>query len=291
MSVPVSVITPSLARDFESCRLLCDTLDAYVTGVDAHYIVVAAADLPLFAPLAGPRRHIVDEATLLPRSLLKLPVRWKGRSYRWTPGTMPVYGWHVQQLLKFGMALEQPNGRVIFIDSDNFFVRPFDLAAFAGSETVPLQVDPQGVRPDLYHAAWLVNAHRLLGLPDPILPADDFVGQLIVWDVETVREILRRIEANSGASWWKALLRIRAFSEYMIYGAAVSADPVLSARHHRVTEYPCLSYWRGPAMDAAELGRFMGNLAPHQSALGIQSFTGTSIDILRVAAFPKAFAA
>jgi hypothetical protein len=291
VSVPVSIITPSLARDFESCRLLCDTLDAYVTGFDAHYIVVSAADMPLFAPLAGPRRHIVDEARLLPRTLFKLPVKWKGRRYSWAPGTLPVFGWHVQQLLKFGMALQQPNPRVIFIDSDNFFVRPFDLAAFACGATVPLQVDPQSVKPDTDHATWLTNAHHLLGLPEPVLPADDFIGQMIVWDVEIVREILSRIETNTGVSWWRALLRIRAFSEYMIYGAAVAADPALRSRHHLVTECPCLSYWGGPAMDETELRRFITRLAPHQSALGVQSFTGTSVDMLRTAAFPRAMAA
>jgi hypothetical protein len=292
MSLPVSIITPSLARDFEACRLLCDTLDAYVSGFDAHYVVVGAADLPLFAPLAGPRRHVVDEATLLPRRLMRLPVKWKGRSYRWAPGTMPIYGWHIQQLLKFGMTLRQPNPRVIFIDSDNFFVRRFDLAAFAGSESVPLQVDPGAVKADwLNHLNWLGNAHRLLRLPEPIVPADDFIGQLIVWDVAIVREILRRIEVNTGRSWWKALIHARAFSEYMIYGAAVTNDAEFMARHHIVSEHPCLSYWNGPAMSEGELRDFATRLRPDQSALGIQSFTGTPVAMLRALALPTREAA
>lgn len=291
MSVPVSIITPSIARDFESCRLLCDTLDAYVTGYDAHFIVVSAADVPRFSKLAGPRRHIIDEAALLPHSLLTLPVKWKGRRYRWTPGILPVYGWHIQQLLKFSMALAQRNPRVMYIDSDNFFVRPFDVAAFAGGETVPLQLERSAVHEGSNHTVWLANAHRMLGLPEPVLPADDFIGQMIVWDVAIVREILRRVEAQSGTKWWKAFLHFRAFSEYMIYGTAVTADAALRARHHIVDEPPCLSYWLGPALGEAELKTFMSRLGPHQSALGIQSFTKTPVKLLRAAALPRKKAA
>jgi hypothetical protein len=292
MTVPISIITPSFSRDFEACRLLCETLDRYVTGFTDHYIVVTEADLPLFAPLAGPRRHIVPEAAVMPGRLYSIPVKWKGRRYRWTPGALPVYGWHVQQLLKFAMALQQPNARVMFIDSDNFFVRPFDLAAFAGGDTIPLQVDRQAVvASEASHVAWLATAHRLLGLPAPALPADDFIGQMIVWDVATMREILRRIESSTGELWWKALIRARAFSEYMIYGVAVMSDPALGALHSLVTDHPCRSYWEGPAMGEAELMHFAAGLRPDQSALGIQSFTGTSIDLLRAIALPRRVAA
>jgi hypothetical protein len=282
MSLPVSIITPSLARDYESCRLLCDTVDRYVTGGFTHFIVISATDRPLFAHLEGPNRRLVDEATLLPRSLISLPVRWKNRRYRW----------HVQQLLKFSMAISQPNQRVMFVDSDNFFVRPFDLAAFAGGATIPLQLDPGAVDGrDADHVTWLENAHRVLGLPAPELPANDFIGQMIVWDAAIVREILARIETHTGTAWWKALGRLRHFSEYMIYGAAVAANPAWRARHHIVTEPPCLSYWNGPALDAAALQRFAADLRPHQSALGIQSFTRTPVDLLRALALPAKVAA
>ncbi len=292
MTLPVSIITPSFERDFESCRLLCDTLDTYVTGFDVHYIVVSAEDRALFAPLAGPRRRIVDAAELLPVSLLPVPIKWKGRRYSWAPGmTLPVFGWHLQQIRKFAMTTAQPNPRVVFIDSDNFFVRPFELSGFAGGTTVPLHVDPNVVAAGGPHAVWIAHARKLLGLSEPTFPTDNFVGQMIVWDTEIVREIVRRIEANSGTSWWKALLRVRDFSEYMIYGAAVTADPALRTRHHIVEEPPCLTYWEGPALDEAALRTLMSRLARHQSALAIQSFTGTPVALLRAAALPQREAA
>ena len=288
MSLPVSIITPSYYRDVEACRLLCETVDAYVTSFTDHYIVVTSEDLPLFRPLAAPHRHVVTEAEILPARLWSIPIKWKGRRYRWLPGTRPIYGWHTQQLMKFAMAIAQPNPRVMFVDSDNFFVRPFDLGAFAGSESVPLQVDRGAVRASVSnHVVWLETAHRLLGLSAPAFPADDFIGQMIVWDVETTRELLRRIEAQTGEAWWKALVRARTISEYMIYGVAVSADPQLSARHHLVDHHPCHSYWDGPALDAAELARFASSMRSDQSAMAIQSFTGTPIELLRGFALPS----
>jgi hypothetical protein len=279
----ISLITPSLARDFEACRLLCETIDAYVDGFDRHYVVVSAEDLPLFRPLAGPRREIVAEETLLPRSLRRLPLRWRKRTYRWAPGLRPIHGWHVQQLLKFAMATAQPNPRVMFIDSDNCFCRPFDLQDFAGG-AVPLHVAHADVAAGTPHALWIENAYRLLGLPSPDFPADDFIGQMIVWDAAIVRTLLARIEAIAGESWWKAMCRRRQFSEYMIYGAAVTADPILLQQHRLVEQSPCHSYWSGPPLDEGTMAQFLAGMRPGQSAIGIQSFTRTPIELIRAAA-------
>jgi hypothetical protein len=282
MSVPVSIITPSFHRDFESCRLLCETMDAHATGFADHYLVVTPEDLKLFAQLAGPRRHVVAEGDILQAKLYPIPFKWRGRRYRWLPGTRPVFGWHIQQVLKFAMTLAQPNPRVMFIDSDNFFVRPFDVAAFGGGATIPLQVDRAAIVPsEADHVTWLRTAHQLLGLEAPKLPADDFIGNMIVWDAGMVRQILDRIEAKSGVPWWTAMLRARHFSEYMIYGTAVSADRAFMARHHVVTTHPCLSYWEGPPLDEAGLRAFASRMRPDQSALGVQSFVGTPIALLR----------
>lgn len=284
---PISLITPSLARDFEACRLLCETIDAHVTGFDRHYIIVSAADLPLFSQLAGPRRHIVDEASLLPVSLRRLPLRWRGKVYRWAPGIPPVYGWHIQQLLKFAMTLKQPNPRVMFIDSDNCFCRAFDLQRFAG-DSIPLQVDRGTIEAGQgRHAIWRGNAHALLGLSPPAFPADDYIGQMIVWDVEIVKAVLARIEAVSGARWWQAICRKRDFSEYMIYGSAVAANAGWLSEHRIVEDSPCLSYWSGPALNAVTMAAFLARMRPEQSAIGIQSFTGTPIELIRHAAFGR----
>lgn len=282
MSIPVSLITPSYARDFELCKLLCETVDAYVSGFDVHYIVVPDDEVAVFAKLERPHRHVVAESEILPRALHRLPVTYRGRRYYWMAGALPVYGWHTQQLRKFAMATAQDSPRVMFLDSDNVFVRPFDVAAHAGNATAPLYRDPAAIGAnDQGHSSWLRSAHRLLGLEEPAFPAHDYIGQMIVWDVETLRHVLARVERTMGINWAVAMLRQRQFSEYMVYGVAVAADAALAARHHIIESSPCLTYWQGPALDASALSRFTTGLAPSQSAIAIQSFTRTPLDLLR----------
>lgn len=278
----LSLITASYHGDFESCRLLADSIDAHVTGYSRHYIVVPHGDSAMFGALAGPRREIVDEAELLRSGLVTLPVKWRGRSYLWAPWLgRPIYGWHMQQLRKIGMTLAQPEARVLHVDSDNCFVRPFDASTLAAGK-VPLHVE-RGVvdagLPD--HVTWWRNAHRLLGRTAPALPGDDFVGQMIVWEKASVEAMVARIEAASGTSWLRALAHTRQFSEYMIYGVAVTTDPALAARHEAVSSSPCLAYWDGPALDAASFPGFVAKLGPTQAAVAVQSFTRTPVEVIR----------
>lgn len=284
----ISVVTPSYSRDFESCSLLCESMDRYVVGYEMHHIVVGDEDAALFAALAGPKRRIVKASELLPR-LWPVAV-WRGRSYWWAPGLgMPIYGWHLQQMRKIAMALAQTSDRVMLVDSDNCFCRPLDLSLVAAEPKMPHFVRSGEITPERpNHVVWLRNAHRMLGLSAPSLPADDFIGPMIVWERQSVRSMIDRIEAVSGNAWWRVLARIRDFSEYLIYGVAVAADPVLADRHQRTSQSRCLTYWAGPALDEAGLSQFMAGLEPHQSAITIQSHTRTPVELIRRAALRKA---
>ncbi|MBN9333988.1 DUF6492 family protein [Devosia sp.] len=281
MAGSISLITPSYSGDFASCQLLCASIDRFVTGHDMHYIVVGDEDAALFASLAGPRRRIVPHSALLPR--FWSVGRWRRRRYWWTPGLgLPVYGWHLQQLRKLAMTMAQASERVMCIDSDNCFCRPFDVSTIAEGTKVPLFVAPGDVGPERpRHVLWLENAHALLGLAAPKLPADDFIGQMIVWERQTVAEITAKIESRARRPWWSTVVKLRQFSEYLIYGAAVTNDPTLAARHERETQSRCLTYWSGAALDAEGLARFISQLEPGQSAIAIQSHTGTPIDLIR----------
>lgn len=281
MTGSLSLITPSYSGDFASCQLLCASIDRFVTGHDMHYLVVGDEDAALFAPLAGPRRRIVPHSELLPKFW---PVgRWRKRLYWWRPGIgLPVYGWHLQQLRKIAMTLAQKSERIMCIDSDNCFCRPLDLGTIAGAAQVPLFVAPGDVGPEQPdHVIWLENAHRLLGLTPPRLPADDFIGQMIVWERRTVEALTARIENTHRRPWWSSIARLRQFSEYLIYGVAVTHDPALAARHERMTQSWCLTYWSGAALDETALIDFIGTMRPEQSAIAIQSHTETPIELIR----------
>lgn len=182
------------------------------------------------------------------------------------------------------MALSQESERVMYLDSDICFCKPYDLSSIAHSTKSPLFVAPGEIGSALpNHVVWLKTAHRVLGLREPTFPADDYIGHMIVWDRETVRVMLERIEAVCGVAWWRALARARHFSEYLVYGAAVTSDPALSQRHERTTASQCLSYWSSETLDEGHLRAFLGTLAPSQFAVAIQSHSGTPIASIRKA--------
>jgi hypothetical protein len=285
MTAIVSLVTPTYSRDFESCRLLCDTIDAFVTGFDKHYLLVCDDDVACFSSLSSEKRVVIPDSKLLPGTLHALPrlLAWKGRRYYWAPGAgLPVYGWHVQQLRKLAVTLFQPCPRVICIDSDNCIVRPLDATELAGTEKSPLYIDSGGVNPTRpHHVVWQRNACRLVGVPEQALPGDDYIGQMIVWDRQSLDSILRRIEANTGLPWWKTLCRARDFSEYILYGIGVTSDPALSDRHQATSTSPCATYWSGPALDEAGIRALIEGMGDEQYAIAVQSHTLTEPSLIR----------
>lgn len=279
----ISVVTPSYVGDFERCRLLCDSMDRFCTGYARHCIVVDDEDYALFSQLAGSKRDVIATSALFP-SFWSVG-RWRGRQYRWRPGIgVPVYGWHLQQLRKIAVTLAQDRERVFCVDSDICFCRPADLSGLGSSERVPLFARPAALTANLVnHVKWRENAYRSFGLTPSPLPGDDFIGPMITWERATVRAMVDRIEATNGRPWWQVLARQRDFSEYLIYGVAVSNDPTLSQRHERVETSPCLTYWIGPQLDEDGVTQLIEQLRPDQYGLTIQSHTKTPVSTIRSA--------
>lgn len=282
MSGDLTVVTPSYHGDFERCRLLCETMDRFCSGVARHVIAVDDEDYTLFSRLAGPHRDIVASSELFPA--FRIVGRWRGRWYRWRPGIgLPIYGWHLQQLRKIAVAASQESERAICIDSDICICRPADFAQFAATDRVPLFMRAKALTQDQKnHVKWRANAYAALGLGRaPPLPADDFIGPMITWERDSVRAMIARIEATHHRPWWEVLARQRHISEYLLYGAAVAGDPALSARHEPVSQSPCLTYWVGPPLDEKGIADLVGQLQPGQYALTIQSHTHTPTDTIR----------
>ncbi|MGH6858635.1 MAG: DUF6492 family protein, partial [Phyllobacterium sp.] len=101
-----ALVTASYAPDFERCRLLCETIDRFVRGYTTHYILVEHRDIALFKQLERPNRIIVDENDLLPRWIRPFPDPGTfGRRRVWlSPRTLPLRGWHAQQLRRIAIA-------------------------------------------------------------------------------------------------------------------------------------------------------------------------------------------
>ena len=290
MSSSYAIATPSYAGDIERCRLLCASIDRFVTGHATHYLLVEDADVALFAPLAGPRRQIMAESELLP-SWLK---SWRdpltlGRRRVWTGlgalarGVPPLRGWHAQQLRKFALARASGEDVLLFADSDMMFVRRFDLTSLATAGGTRLYAKPAGIDATMTeHVRWCSSAADLLGLPAPALPSVDYINNLVSWRRDNALAMLAHIEACSGRDWISAIAAKRRFSEYMIYGYFVEQVLGLEAAGHFSDSHQlCKSYWGDEVTGLSALGSFEEVLAEGQVAVGVQSFIGEPVSRLR----------
>ncbi|SJZ98080.1 DUF6492 family protein [Consotaella salsifontis] len=281
---PTALVTSSYRGDLARCRLLCESIDRHVTGHSCHYILVEAADVALFKPLEGPRRRIVDERELLPWWLRAFPDPLSfGRRRIWlSPKGPPLRGWHVQQLRRLAFAALMDEVGMISIDSDVVFVRAFDAASFWQGRAFRFFRIPDAPPPIAgNHDAWSVRAGLLLGLGAPPRHDIDYITTLIGWRADTVRDLLARIEDVTGASAMTGLAGSRALSECLLYGRFVDEAEGRRDRHVPTDEQLCRVYWAGEAMGEGALSTFVEALAPHQVAIGIQSFTGTDLSLIR----------
>jgi Family of unknown function (DUF6492) len=276
----VALLTPSHAKDFERCALLCRSIDAFVTGYATHYLIVNDEDVGLFQKLASKHRVIVPASRYLPKWLWAVPpVLQRGSRRVWLSLlSYPVHGWHVQQILKIAGVLAAAEERVCIIDSDNVFFRAFDIGRYAGADKTPLFFDRDAILASSpMHGVWLRNADRLLGLSQTKFPADDFVGNVLVWDRQTARAMTQAIKAATGTSWALALCRIRRFSEYLLYGRFVTTEPAYLATHECVEQSPAFAHWESDRLDRTSIEAMMRAAAPEQAALCIQSYSETSV--------------
>ena len=211
----VAIITPSYRADYERCVLLCDSIDAHVSGIADHYILVDSEDYPLFSNLEAPRRHVIDEADILPKWLhvMRGGVRSDSRKLWYSTKTWPMRGWHVQQLRRIAIAAHIDHKALLYCDSDMLFVRPFDGQILWRGEDLRLFRKPTGISQNMpEHCKWLQAAHKMLALEPPEFPHDDYINNLVSWRRETVLEMCLHIENASGRDWVSALGRNRTFS-------------------------------------------------------------------------------
>jgi len=277
-----ALVTASYGPDFERCRLLCETVDRHVTGHSHHYLLVASNDMALFRQLEGPRRSVVDERDLLPGWLRSLPDPLSGfRKRIWlSPRTLPLRGWHVQQLRRIAIASHVREDGLVYCDSDVAFLRPFDCRAiWRGGDLRLFRRDGALARDGLEEQRrWAANAGRVLGLSAPA--RHDYIATVIAWRRDSAVEMCRHVEAVTGRHWVSAVAAGRQFSECMIYGRY--ADEVLEGRgHFGTSEELCRVYWSGPIPDDQEFRRFVDEMGPGQVAIGIQSFIGTDVGKIR----------
>ncbi|KQT54084.1 hypothetical protein ASG43_00125 [Aureimonas sp. Leaf454] len=281
-----AIVTPSYSGDFERCRLLCESIDRRVTGYTDHYILVEKGDLDLFEALAGPRRRIVDERSILPAWLTVVPDPLSlGRRRLWlSPYGLPLRGWHVQQLRKIAMAALLDEDAVLFCDSDTVFVREADIGDQWTEGRLAFFRKPGAIGSDMAeHLAWSARAGRLLGTKEETTHTD-YIAQAVAWRGDTVRGMIGRIESISGRSWAAAVAARRTFSEYLFYGRYVDEIEQRPDRHAPIDTPLCLGCWTGATLAGQNIETFFRQAGPYQPVVGIQSFIGADVGSIRRAA-------
>ena len=284
MNRSTAIITASFAPDLERCRLLCETIDKRVTGYSKHYILVEHGDVALFKHLETANRVIVDEKDIFPNWIRAYADPfYLGKRRVWLSlRTLPLRGWHAQQLRRIAIAGEITDDALFYCDSDVAFLKPFDCAAlWRGDDLRLFRRDNEllGALPG-DQQLWADNAVVLLGIKDaPVLP-HGYVGTLIAWRRDRVLGMCRRIEEVCSVHWLQAIGRSRRFSECTIYGHFAD-DLQRLAGHFVDTRDLCKVHWFAPAPTETEFRSFIADMEPHQAAIGMQSFIGADIDYVR----------
>ena len=278
-----AIVTASYAPDLERCRLLCETIDRFVTGASHHYILVEQRDVPLFRQLQTRDRTIVSERDLLPGWLRPFddPLSLFRRRVWLSLKTQPLRGWHVQQLRRIAIAAHVGQSALVYCDSDVAFIKPFDCRVFRRNGLVRLFRRDDGIAGALSdQKIWSENAGTALGIAASRPSPHDYIATLIAWRRETVEAMCSRIEQVHSKHWVEAVASARKFSECIMYGRFVD-DVIGGAGHFHGSEEFCRVQWFGTAHSEAELRAFIAEVTPEQAAIGMQSFIGTDVSSIR----------
>ncbi len=269
-----AIVTASYAPDFERCKILCESMDKHATGYECHYILVDVPDLSLFRPLEGPKRKIITDRQLLPWWLYRPPkfLSPKGRRIWVSPLTVPLHGWHVQQLMRIAVAERLEVDGLMYCDSDTAFVKHFDVQTIWNGENIRFWREEGGaLQAKDDHLLWKAQAGRTLGLKPDDQPDHNYVCSFVTWKRQTVLDMCAHIEQTHGRSWISVIGSSRKFSECMLYGAYV--DGVLGGKGHSPNSVSlCPMFWFNPAPSTDELSTSIEQLTKEQVAIGVQSF-------------------
>jgi len=246
----VALITCSYAPDFERCKRLCASMDAWLDATMQHRVVVPARDLPLFRSLANTHRQIVAVEDVLPARFLQLPISnrwWLSRSGR------PVRGWILQQLTKLSADKITQAEHIVFVDSDLVFLRPLSHAAILRDNRLRLHRIP-GAKDEGLHLRWHHRAAELLGTT-PRYFGSDYIGQLITWRRSRLKGLHQHIEDVQGRPWHEGVAHSLQVSEYILYGAYVDAILGLEASgHYETADDLCHCCWFPDEAEALATG-------------------------------------
>ncbi len=269
------IITPSYAPDFERCRLLSETITQFHQSPINHYIIVDQKDYRLFSQLKKVNTEIMTVESVLPWWIKKIPLLKNGWfSFK----TLPIRNWIIQQLVKLSIAQYISENVLIFVDSDNAFIRPFDSKNFIVDRRVRLYREPDVITADSELALWPNVACDLLKLPKPVFPAPNYIGNVITWKRENVFKLYQYLETIYNRDWIKTIVSFWHLSEYFVYGIFV--DQVLGEQsgHYYDPFNRCHEYWTPKSLSDQQIQEFFSGVAPNHLYVMISAKAGIPVN-------------
>ncbi|WP_439100784.1 DUF6492 family protein [Congregibacter sp.] len=214
----IGMVTCTYEPDFDSCRILCRSVDRWVSGDITHWLVVPARDVALFRQLSNGRRSVIAVEDVVPGYFRQLP-----RSNRWwlNDRSHPVRGSMMQQLTKLSANFATCAEVIVFADSKVEFMRPFSREDVAKDGFLRLN-RIVGARRSMHRSKSHHNASKLVGSGQHN-PNHDFTGPLISWRRGHLEGLQRHVEERAGYPWHQCIMRSPKMSEYALYAAYIEA--------------------------------------------------------------------
>ncbi len=231
-------VTQSYKADFHECRLLCESIDRFAPDLD-HFIFVNDEDYKMFLALNYGNHRVYRKSTVLPRYLVRLPLKLMGHHFHVSPFTIPVREWIIQQICKLGVfeVIGDEYEATFNVDSECVLMRPFSTDEWVrdGKYMMFRPVNVNEPSHDEY-----CNAYMRLLKVDPSRRDDvwryNYMNSATCFVRENVEELLGAIAQNNIARSWKlALCNTYRFSENYTYG--IFTNYRLGGRHHFVADY------------------------------------------------------
>jgi hypothetical protein len=271
MNKTFAIITPSFKPDFDRCKIMCESLDKYLTPPFTHYLCVDEKEIHLFKKLENSNRKIITTEAILPPWLYQ--VCYPLHNYWISHKTIPVRGWIKQQLIKLSLAEHIKEDVFLYIDSDVAMIRPYNLNNLVKDDKVRLYrktVNEKVLSISERHK-WHKRAAKLLGIPCSHESTFRYIGQMITWKRDNLIKLYKKLEDVSGRPWQECVCNSIHFSEYVLYG--VFCDRILkeeSGHYHDEMNY-FLEYWVPQDMTDKQLAEFKQQLQPQHIGLMISS--------------------
>ena len=271
-----AVITPSYNLDLERCKLLCLSMDAFLSGPWHHYVVVDPVDFPLFAALAGPQRTVVNKADILPKGMLyvgKVPFMRLGRFW-WSWRHGPIFGWQMQQFVKIFMASHVEQEAMMFLDSDIFFLKPLNINMFLRGGKVRFSSSESPV--DVV-TGMKSNSIKLSGLSVSEVTKCVYEDQIVTWHRPTAIAMQDYLSKLHNKPWHEAIGAKIMFSEYTLYILFVNYIQKSNPHLYEDNTIYCKTLWTKETAKTTDIADFCSSLRPEQVAVCIQSLIGIPI--------------